>query len=1001
MRRVTRGLCWGWLWMGVLGCGGTSDGAFDWQAFLDPPREARPFVRWWWPGNDVAPEELRREVGLLAEAGFGGAEIQALDAALDPTVPEERLTRRRSVGSPEFLDHLRTAAEAAREAGITLDLTAGSGWPLGGPFVAVGRSMRTLIHREDVARGPASLSLVLAGPEKGPFYEVAELAAGLGEPLARFLPDQASLVSVIAARVLDDQRDPDVFVLTDQVRLDPSSIRLLTDRVGADRRLSWEVPEGDWRIVSIWDMPDGEEVSLAAYPGESFVADHLDGEAMVAALQAYLDGQAGSLQGPPWRGLFTDSFELECERHWSRDFLQRFRELRGYDLEPWLPVMLVPGADNHLFDGAAIATEAPFAYGEDDDRVRWDYARTVSDLFLERGLGSLGQWAEAHGWTYRAQVHGVHVDPLEAARVVPIPEAEQLYANGLDVFLKVVSSGAHQYHRDLVGAEVLVWSGRDLMTTPLKAKAALDKAFLAGINAVTLHGFPYRTMEEGYGPLDWHPFCSPFGGSGTYSSHIGEADPFWSAWPDLNRYAGRIQWAMRQGTPSADFLVLYPWLEVSASLVNLDAEGEPLVQGRFDGEPEETGNQGLLETVQGLFGGLSLPPSARWMQVMRPVLRDLQDQGHAWEFVNGAGVLEARPDLVSGIVLGDRRFQALVVPEVTALEPEVAEALADLAGQGVRVIFLGAVPDHQPGYLGREAGDARVAAAMASARTSRGAVFGDLAQAAAVLRAAGVVPGLQHAQGRSILRHIRRRLPGNGRVALLWNPSGTSLEARFSLEGGCRGPILADPMQGTWTEADLDDDGRIGITLAPWETRLLLCGTGTPMDQGVPVPVAGTVAFQKELPLQDWRLRVEGDDVPGGVVDRVFQALGDWRDQEDLRDAGSPGVYRTTFSLTAGEAAGDVSLDLGWIWGSAEVQANGQTVGRSLVPPFVVDLTGRVREGNNEVTVTVTPPLRNRMLALGDRGEAWARQFRGKGATRVAAGLVGPVRLRLRPSAAP
>jgi len=996
MRRKAWTIGWTML-LGGLGCGGSPDDSIDWQAFLDPPREARPWVRWWWPGNDVAPEELRREVALLADAGFGGAEIQAFDAALDPDAPSERLARRRSVGSPEFHRNLQVAAQAALEAGLSLDLTAGSGWPLGGPFVPVQGSMRTLLYREDAVRGPGSVAISLDGPEKGPFYEVADLAAGLGEPLARFLPDQASLVSVMAARVLDDQRDPDVFVLTDQVRLDPSSIRLLGDRVGPDRRLSWEVPEGDWRIVSIWEMPDGEEVSLAAYPAESFVADHLDGAAMVGALEAFLgEGPGlGVLQGPPWRGLFTDSFELECERHWSRDFLQKFRELRGYDLEPWLPVVLTPGADNHLFDGAAIPTAAPFSYGSDDDRVRWDYALTVADLFLERGLGALSDWAAARGRTHRAQAYGVHVNPLEAARVIHIPEAEQLYAGGMDVFLKAVSSGAHEYGRNLVGAETLVWSGRDLMTTPLKAKAAMDKAFLAGINAVTLHGFPYRTGDASYGPLDWHPFCSPFGGSGTFSSHIGEADPFWPTWPDLNRYAGRVQWAMRLGVPATDLLVLYPWLEVSASLVNLDPAGETLVQGRFDGEPEQAGNAGLLETVQGLFGGLSLPPSARWLQALRPVLRDLEDGGYAWEFVDGAGVLEARPDLVSGLVQGERRFKALVVPELAALDPEVAEALAALADQGVRVVFLGAVPDRQPGYLGREEGDARVAAAIERARKSRGAVFGDLGAAGGVLRSAGVLPGVQHAQGRSSLRHIRRRLPGDGRAVLLGNPGGSPLEVRFALDGGCRRPILADPMQGTWSEAEVDDDGRIGLTLAPWETRLLFCGTRTPPDQGVPVPAASTVAAWRDLPLQDWRLRVEGEDVPGGVVERVFQALGDWREQEDLRDAGSPGVYQTTFSLTAEEAAGAVRLDLGWVFGAAEVRVNGRAVGRALVPPFEVDLTGRVQAGPNEVAVTVTPSLRNRMLHLGDQGEAWARQFRGKGGTRVAAGLVGPVRVRL------
>ena len=44
--------------------------------------DTRPLVRWWWPGADVDPSELARELDVLAAQGFGGAEIQAFNAAL-------------------------------------------------------------------------------------------------------------------------------------------------------------------------------------------------------------------------------------------------------------------------------------------------------------------------------------------------------------------------------------------------------------------------------------------------------------------------------------------------------------------------------------------------------------------------------------------------------------------------------------------------------------------------------------------------------------------------------------------------------------------------------------------------------------------------------------------------------------------------------------------------------------------------------------------------------
>src|SRR5262249_58161378 len=43
------------------------------REFVNPPKAMRPVVRWWWPGGDVEPDELRREVRGLGEAGVRGA----------------------------------------------------------------------------------------------------------------------------------------------------------------------------------------------------------------------------------------------------------------------------------------------------------------------------------------------------------------------------------------------------------------------------------------------------------------------------------------------------------------------------------------------------------------------------------------------------------------------------------------------------------------------------------------------------------------------------------------------------------------------------------------------------------------------------------------------------------------------------------------------------------------------------------------------------------------
>ena len=47
--------------------------------FANPDSVYRPFVRWWWNGDKVEPEELRRELRVMKAAGIGGVEINTME----------------------------------------------------------------------------------------------------------------------------------------------------------------------------------------------------------------------------------------------------------------------------------------------------------------------------------------------------------------------------------------------------------------------------------------------------------------------------------------------------------------------------------------------------------------------------------------------------------------------------------------------------------------------------------------------------------------------------------------------------------------------------------------------------------------------------------------------------------------------------------------------------------------------------------------------------------
>ena len=103
------------------------------RGFKRPPDDARIMMRWWWFGPAVTKPQLEREMRLMKEGGIGGFEVQPVyPVALDD---EAAGIKTLPFLSDEFLDALRFTSEKARELGLRFDLTLGSGWPFGGPFV--------------------------------------------------------------------------------------------------------------------------------------------------------------------------------------------------------------------------------------------------------------------------------------------------------------------------------------------------------------------------------------------------------------------------------------------------------------------------------------------------------------------------------------------------------------------------------------------------------------------------------------------------------------------------------------------------------------------------------------------------------------------------------------------------------------------------------------------------------------------------------------------------
>src|SRR5690242_19947425 len=169
VRKIRAGVIAGLL-LACSGLAATAQTITDLQrGFEQPPNDARIMMRWWWFGPTVVKPELEREMRLMKEGGIGGFEVQ-------PVYPLQVENNQRYL-SPEFLDALTFAAAKARELGLRMDITLGSGWPFGGPHVPITQAAGRL-RCDRVAAPSGAVSMAMPNLSAGEKLMAVFLAEG-------------------------------------------------------------------------------------------------------------------------------------------------------------------------------------------------------------------------------------------------------------------------------------------------------------------------------------------------------------------------------------------------------------------------------------------------------------------------------------------------------------------------------------------------------------------------------------------------------------------------------------------------------------------------------------------------------------------------------------------------------------------------------------------------------------------------------------------------------
>ncbi|MEO6391419.1 MAG: glycosyl hydrolase [Pyrinomonadaceae bacterium] len=407
------------------------------RSFIKPPDDARIMMRWWWFGPAVTKPEIEREMRVMKAGGIGGFEVQAVyPLSLDD--PSRGIKNGRFLDD-EFIDNLRFTAAKARELGLRMDLTLGSGWPFGGPTVSI-----------DEAAGGLRVDRV-------------PVAAGV---------QRVKLPSVAAGEKLLA-----IFLAKSPVPTNPEGFRELTE-IKDGAVLLPEISVGPQEVQFYISSRSGMQVKRPAIGGEGFVLDHLNRSATDNYLRNVGDRLMQAFGTKPPFAIFCDSLEV-YNQDWSADFLAEFQRRRGYDLKPYLP---------------ALANDI----GPKTLDIRYDWGRTVTELLNERFLAPMQEWAKRNHTKFRIQNYGTPPATISSSKFADLPEGEGSQWTVVRAS-RWASSASHIYGRPVTSSETWTWLHSPVFrVTPLDMKAEADLHFLQGINQLIGHGWPYTPPGVDY-----------------------------------------------------------------------------------------------------------------------------------------------------------------------------------------------------------------------------------------------------------------------------------------------------------------------------------------------------------------------------------------------------------------------------------------------------------------------------------------------------------------------
>ncbi|WP_345953437.1 glycosyl hydrolase [Mucilaginibacter sp. PAMB04168] len=756
--------------------------------------------------------------------------------------------------------------------------------------------------------------------------------------------------------------------LPDNLCIPKDKIIDLTGKLDASGRLQWDAPAGNWTILRVGHTSTGY-TNATGGKGAGLECDKFNPQAIKLQFDSWF-GEAIKQIGPDLakrvlKVFHVDSWECSSQ-NWSAGFAQEFKQRRGYDLMPYLPVM----------------AGVPIQSAAQSEKVLADVRQTIAELVVDKFYTTMAQLAHEKGCIFTAEAVAPTMtsDGLLHYSKADIAMGEfwlrsPTHDKPNDMLDAI--SGGHIYGKNIIQAE----SFTELRTMwdeyPAMLKALGDRNLALGVNRLVFHVNTHNPW------MDRKPGLT-LDGIGVFM----QRDQTWfkpgRAWI---KYLERCQALLQQGNPVTDIAVFTG--EETPRRAMLPDRLIPTLPGLFgaervEREKERLANKGLpMRTMP-----IGVNSSANTLDadaLTDPLNGYKYDSFNLDALMRLAKVNNGRIELPGGA-----SYKVLVVPGNTQMLPNgavmsqrVVNRLNELVAAGATIIYH---PNAGP--------------ALKQNRSGR-VITGPYQQPD--LRSIGLTKDFiaTDASGNSAKNLAwTHRSSTNFDLYFISNQDSVARQLQVSVRTKGRVPELADALTGEFKQTNswqvqnertvlpvkLEASGSVFIIFRkPGTAPVLTNHKKEPVRQFMEtLQPAWTVTFDAKM---------------GGPNAPVqWSALQDWSKSADttIKYYSGTAVYNQTFTYKGIAKVQGVWLSLGRVDNIAEVFVNNVPCGVAWTAPYRVNISKALKPGINQIRIEVTNTWANRLMGdhrlPKEKQITWTNApYRLEGKPLLPAGLMGPV----------